>query len=494
MTWESVTVDPSASNFIKDDPLSIVPKEWEISNNPLTYAGHRRGNDEPGNGDFIPLWLLTMLPFGNRVFFVLRPNETPESFFWYTGMTVEQAAMFVEKKRLIPQILVNPNDFKNSTFDPILKVLENEELMTFHANTYETLLWRNLFSGGKTNSTFEHLKSLINNSRPNRKFSNSNLEVHKYHNLRGKDGKLRPLMPELEKLKSWVSERIAWQYLEAAISEDNNIKEKCFNNVKELEDKWLKASPIEIYKKGHFIHYTATPKYYAKYGITWFAEGEDYQVCEVEEALKSSITNIVPEGQDINNSGSKYKDFNQTDGSFEIKVNFPRFYELPTSFKEKEKRNKLFNDINKYIFGSDADRFLLKIRSIQSDASPSEMISWGNSNIKKYIEDCWEPMVKNFAAQEGTRQLIKFKALQIGTNLPFILKSKNFIESGDWNSIDFEKDIKSFWYLMKSFSGTREEYMNMVNSRLQEVEGVAFLRPKSIQLGGVVDIRPSMKK
>lgn len=494
MTWESVTVDPSASNFKKDDPLSIVPDDWEIPNNPLTYASHRRGNDKPGEGDFIPLWLLSVLPFGNRVFFVLRPNETPESFFLYTGMTVEQAAMFVEKKRLIPQILVNPNDFKNSTFDPILKVLENEELMTFHANTYETLLWRNLFPSGKTNSTFEHLKSLINNSLPNRIFSNNNLEVDKYHNLRGDDGELRPLMPELEKLKSWVSERIAWQHLEAAISEDNKIKEKCFNNVKELEDKWLKASPIGIYKKGHFIHYTATPKYYAKYGITWFAGGEDYQACEVEEALKSSITNIVPESQDINNSGSKSKDSDQTDGSFKIQIDFPRFYGLPMSFKEKYKRDKFFNDIHKNIFGSDADRFLLKIRSIQSDASPLEMISWGNSNIKKYIEDCWEPMVKDFASQEGTRQIIKFKALQIGTNLPFILKAKNFIESGEWNSSDFERDIKSFWYLMKSFSGTREEYKSMVNSKLQEVEGVAFLRPKSIQLGGVVDTRPSMKK
>ena len=453
MTWESVTVDPSSSNFQKDDPLSVLPKEWEIPNNPLTYAGHRRGNDEPGKGDFIPLWLLTMLPFGNRVFFVLRPNETPESFFKYTGMTVEECAIFVEKKRLIPQLLVNPNDFKNSTFDPILKVLENEELMTFHANTYETLLWRNLFTGGETNSTFEHLKSFINNSLPNRIFLNDDLEVKKYRNLRGEDGKLRPLMPELEKLKSWISERIAWQHLEAATSEDNKIKKRCFNNFKKLEDTWLKASPIEIYKTGHFIHYTATPKYYAKYGVTWFAGGEDYQVVEVKEALKSSITKITTESKDSNKSVSKSKDSEQTDGSFEIQIKLPRFCGLPTSFKEKEKRYEIFKDINKYILGSDADRFLLKMRNIQSDASPPEMISWGNSNIKKHIENNWEPIIKDFSTQEGMRQTIKIKALQIGTNLPFILNAMNFIKSGEWDSNNFQEDSKSFWYLMKSFPG-----------------------------------------
>jgi hypothetical protein len=119
MSWESVTVDPSSSNFRKDDPLSVVPTEWEVPENTLAYASHRRGNTAPGTGDFIPLWLLAMLPFGNRIFFVLREKETPDSFLDYTGMTIEQAAMFVENRRLIPQILVKPEEFKNPTFEPI---------------------------------------------------------------------------------------------------------------------------------------------------------------------------------------------------------------------------------------------------------------------------------------------------------------------------------------------------------------------------------------
>lgn len=470
MNWSKpyVGVDP-VSGWRPEDPCSVVPKEWELPRHPLGYAGHRKGHGKPGDRAFIPLWLLTCLPVGNRVFFVLRPGETRASFWDYAGMTPEMAAALVAEGRLIPQIYVPPEEFGNSqggaTFAPVLATLVRERLPLAHANAFETLLARHHGLVGET-GVWADLKATWAGKLPDRAFTAA--QAVDYTAFRERE----PVAPAVEGLKGFVAERMAWQALERASAGDAKARKAAQRNLNRLARAWRTKGPEGIYWTGNLAHFGVTSRYYCRDGFAWRTEQDVRQLVEFNGAFRCAF----------GDTGARASAGDRV----EIRLRVPRLAGDLEPSKSIPGVQGVLDFFRRNVWGSDVDRFWHRARVLQARSRPGTVFGWHEDVVASHLKDQWEPLVESHTNREAWRTVARLRTTQLLNATPTLMTLSDMVQEKAEEAPGLD-EVVDLMYLVKDVAASRKDAGALAAAGLVELAGHASLVSRRAAMGGVLE-------
>lgn len=404
-----VDVDQMKERFKEEDPISVFPSEYELRSS--IYGIYRRGDTVAYTGNFIPIWLYSLIPHVRKTIMFIKPVEKKEDFANYCGIYPEELSEYIIKGEVVPILANDLGKYKEEVFGNFFKTLEKEDFPLIRAQLYEDLLLSRKYEERgesidpyrafekETKERAKRYRSIIENATDEQK------EIYNREVEKG-------LAPKLEKLPHFIAERTLWQEL-------------CGNrdNVRKIEE-GLK-SPLEAYLNARYWHYVVVPEVYARYGIIWLADGEDYEIKkrEIQIAL---------------NSSSEIE-----------KINFL----YPKSIDD---RKRVLEPLTKIIDGYYKEDFVketMKKGLIESGKYYKNIPHNYSENVRilKEVSNSWNDVIWDFVYKEkGIKEIARYHLIHGAFVVPYAIQLKDFLTGQNPISEDELKGlIDNVIYLLK---------------------------------------------
>lgn len=415
------------AEFRIDQPTSVFPKEYELGEKGF-YGYYRRGDTSVHTGNFIPIWLYSLIPYTIKTIIYIRPDKTKDDFYNYCGVNPEQLAdLITEDKAVVPILANDPAAYKEDVFGEFFRKLKEKKIELIRGQLYEDCVSEIKFGMRFSDRTEELEKEYREICK---KYKKNQITVY------NDEKKKNPLIPDLEKLPHFTAERVAWQKLEG--NEEN---------IKEIE-KALRIDPLYAYNRVRLIHYTVVPKYYSRGGITWLAKEEDEKI--EYENIRVGLNNASEET---------------------VKIQFL----YPKSVRETPKGplkfiHKLLNTYSKDDFLKD-EKLGNLIETRRFYESPKEQYAENTEKIREASYP-WNNAISDIVKGEETREVVKIRFLQGVFNAPSIPNLINFVN----NPISATPDFLQILFYLLDIGKSREEARERINKNLNELRGIVNLK------------------
>lgn len=242
---KSITDISKLKRFTRDDPQSIFEQYYKLG--PLvTYF--RRGDYLAYRDNFIPIWLYPILFDGVLMYIPPREEEWLKQYY---GINLDQLRRLIEAGLVIPLIGNNLDAYSKEVFGTFVRSLPEDKPL-IRAQLFEDCCLEGQFAFGKrVQQKAKEYEDALGSADATLK--SQYLDRRKQNPT---------LMPELEKLPSWVAERVVWQELCVEIGKLSPER----RNIEAIE-KAVHTSPLQSYIDARTLHYIVVPIVYARGGI-----------------------------------------------------------------------------------------------------------------------------------------------------------------------------------------------------------------------------------
>ncbi|MBN1763180.1 MAG: hypothetical protein JW878_08940 [Methanomicrobia archaeon] len=402
---QSMVIDVNQAKFQEGDPISVFPEKFELYEH--IYGIYRRGDNKAYQGNFIPIWMYSLIPYCRKTIIYIRPTNDKKDFVNYCGVTPKELSNLVLKGDVVPILANHFEEYKNDVFEDFFITLKKEGFELIRAQLYEDLLIASAnnvepylaFEQGV--NILETKYETIIQGLPQNTLDEYSKEVEK------------GLAPELNKLPHFIAEKVSWQKL-------------CGHpqNVVEIEKGLEHRNPLEAYLNARFWHYIVVPDIYARYGISWLADGEDYEI--EDRGIQVGL-----------NSSSKIE-----------RIEF----DYPTSIED---RKRILEPLSKLIdkYSKDELEKELRKKGLVSSERYYKSISRSyeeNTKILQENAESWNDIIKDYVQKEKSKEVARLHLLHGAYCAFYISQLKSFLSGEGLISDDELKGlIDNIAYLFK---------------------------------------------